>query len=318
MGAESDRGEKAGTGTGQTGGAASPGSGSLAGALRAAYADLGKQEKSVARAILKDYPVSALSTVAALADSAGVSTATVLRLVNRLGYEAYGQFQEGVKRDLNTLLQSPSDRFDPSPEPDGSFHRQMFQRVAANLGEGSRGVLEADFNDVVALLADPRRSTYCIGGRYSRYVAGLFADYLGVLRDKVHLADGQPDGWSRLLVDVDARSTIVVFDIRRYQRTVGRFAALARQRGARLVVITDTWADKAQFDADYTFQLPTASPSLMDSLALPLVLAESLVGALAQRLNVSLKERLALCEALDCVETNLDLAWPGIPKDGET
>ncbi|MEX0758811.1 MAG: MurR/RpiR family transcriptional regulator [Tistlia sp.] len=289
---------------------------SLAGALKAAYAELGKQEKSVARAILKDYPVSALSTVAALADSAGVSTATVLRLVNRLGHETYGQFQEAVKRDLNTLLQGPSDRFDPAPGAPGSFAQATFAQVGGNLKEGARGVLEADFQDVVELLADPRRTTYCIGGRYSRYVAGLFADYLGVLRDKVHLADGQPDGWSRLLVDMDSRSTVVVFDIRRYQRTVRRFAALAKQRGARLVVVTDVWADRATFEADYTFQLPTASPSLMDSFAAPLVLAESLIGALAIRLKDSLKERLALCEELDCVETNLNLAWPGIPKDG--
>jgi DNA-binding MurR/RpiR family transcriptional regulator len=288
---------------------------SLAGALRAAYADLGKQEKSVARAILKDYPVSALTTVAALAESAGVSTATVLRLVNRLGYETYGQFQEAVKRDLNTLLQGPSERFDPTPEASGSFAQAMFARVAANLKEGARGVLEADLQEVVELLADPRRTTYCVGGRYSRHVAGLFADYLGVLRDKVHLADGQPDGWSRLLVDMDSRSTVVVFDIRRYQRTVRRFAALAKGRGARLVVITDGWADRATFEADHTFQLPTASPSLMDSFAAPLVLAESLIGALAIRLKGSLKERLALCEELDCVETNLNLAWPGIPPD---
>lgn len=290
---------------------------SLAGTLRAAYADLGKQEKSVARAILKDYPVSALTTVAALAESAGVSTATVLRLVNRLGFEAYGQFQEAVKRDLNTLLQSPSDRFDPSPTAGGGFHQRMFAQVAGNLHEGARAVLEADFHDVVELLADPRRAVYCVGGRYCRHVAQLFADYLGVLRDKVHFADGQPDGWSRLLVDVDGRSTVVVFDIRRYQRTVRRFAALAKQRGAKLVVITDGWADRAQFDADYTFRLPTASPSLMDSLALPLVLAESLIGAVAVRLQEPLKERLALCETLDCVETNLDLAWPGIAKEGE-
>lgn len=291
---------------------------SLAGALREAYAELGKQEKSVARAILKDYPVSALSTVAALAASAGVSTATVLRLVNRLGYDTYGQFQEAVKRDLNTLLQGPSERFEASPGDGGSFHQHMFAEVAANLREGARGILEADFRDVVELLADPRRTTYCIGGRYSRYVAHLFADYLGVLRDKVHLADGQPDGWSRLLVDMDQRSTVVVFDIRRYQRTVRRFAALAKERGAKLVVITDVWADRATFEADYTFQLPTASPSLMDSFAAPLVLAESLIGALAIRLKDSLKERLALCEALDCVETNLNLAWPGIAKEDET
>lgn len=289
----------------------------LAAALRAAYGGLGKQEKSVARAILKDYPVSALRTVAALAESAGVSTATVLRLVNRLGFETYGLFQEAVKGDLNTLLQSPSERFDASagsPASDGSFRERMFGQIAANLTEAARSVLEADFQDVVELLADPRRTTYCLGGRYSRYVAHLFADYLGVLRDKVHLAGGQPDGWSRLLVDMDSRSTVVVFDIRRYQQTVRRFALLARERGATVVVISDTWADKAQFNADYSFQLPTASPSLMDSLAGPLVMAESLIGALALRLNASLKERLALCEAMDCVETNLKLAWPGIPK----
>lgn len=292
----------------------------LAGTLRVAYGGLGKQEKSVARAILKDYPVSALSTVAALAESAGVSTATVLRLVNRLGFETYGSFQGAVKDDLNALLQSPSERFDAaagSPAADGSFRERMFGQIGANLAEAARATLEADFQDVVELLADPRRTTYCVGGRYSRHVAHLFADYLGVLRDKVHLAGGQPDGWSRLLVDVDSRSTVVVFDIRRYQQTVRRFAQLARERGATVVVITDTWADRAQFPADYSFQLPTASPSLMDSMAGLLVLAESLIGALALRLNASLKERLALCEAMDCVETNLKLAWPGIPQPDE-
>ena len=294
---------------------------SLAGSLRAAYGDLGKQEKSVARAILKDYPVSALNTVAALAEAADVSTATVLRLVNRLGFETFGSFQDAVKKDLNRLLQSPSQRFNPLPEAQeethGDFRRQLFEQTAANLSVGGKAILDADFQDVVELLADPRRTTFCVGGRYARHIANLFADYLGVLRDKVHFADGQPDGWSRLLIDVGPKSNVVLFDIRRYQRTVRRFAALAKERGATLIVVTDNWAENGQFGADYQFQLPTASPSLMDSLAAPLVLAEALIGALAVKLNASLRDRLALCEAMDCVETNLDIAWPGIPREDQ-
>ncbi len=284
--------------------------------LRAVFEALGKQEKNVARAVLRDYPVSALSTVAALAESASVSTATVLRLANRLGYDTFGGFQDAVKRDLKTLLQSPSDRF-AAPAESEDFCQRAFQQTAENLIEGAKATLDADFRDVVALLADPRRSTYCVGGRYSRHIANLFVDYLGVLRDKVCFVDGQPDGWSRFLIDIGPTSTVVVIDIRRYQRTVRRFAALAKERGAKLVIITDLWAESALFAGDYEFRLPSASPSLMDSLAAPLALVEALTGAVAVTLEDSIRDRLAECEALDCVETNLPHAWPGIGDEGE-
>ncbi len=288
--------------------------------LQVLFEGLGRQEKSVAREILRDYPLSALNTVAALAEQSGASTATVLRLVQRLGYGAYGAFQEAVKEDLNRMLQSPSDRLAAPQrvgEDDGAaFVTRMFERTGRSLAGCVDPVMEADFRQVVELLADPKRSLYCIGGRYGRHLAGLQADYLGVLRAGVQLADGQPDGWSRLLIDIGPRAVVLVIDIRRYQRTVRRFAELAKQRGATVVLITDLWAAARDYAADFTFRLPTSSPSLMDSYAAPLVLVEALVGAVAVQLGTELHDRLALCEAMDCVESDLSLAWPGIdPND---
>lgn len=288
----------------------------LANRLQRSFDALGKQEKAVARALLRDYPVSALSTVAALAEAASVSTATVLRLVNRLGFDTFGEFQEAVKQDLKTLLQSPSDRF-ALPPADKDFRQALFETAAENLLEGAKSTLDADFKDVVALLADPKRRVYCIGGRYSRHIANLFVDYLGVLRDRVQFVEGQPDGWSRYLIDIGPQSVVVAIDIRRYQRTLRRFTALAKQRGAKLVVITDLWADHAHFDGDYELRLPGSSPSLMDSLAPPLVMVEALTGAVAVHLADSIRGRLADCEALDCVEPNLPYAWPGIAEDSD-
>lgn len=288
--------------------------------LKELFESLGKREKDVAREILRDYPLSALNTVAGLAEQSGVSTSTVLRLVQRLGFSAYGAFQEAVKADVNRLLRSPSARFSAPrdrAEGDASFLKRTFDQVGANLAASVDTVMEADFRQVVEALADPKRSVYCVGGRYGRHIAGLLADYLGVLRKGVHRAEGQPDGWSRLLVDIGPQAVVIVIDIRRYQRAVQRFASLAAERGAMVVVITDPWATTESFDAEIVFRLPTASPSLMDSFTGPLAFSEALVGALAVQLGPSLNERLARCEALDCVEPDLSLAWPGIEKGGD-
>ncbi|KAA5606531.1 MurR/RpiR family transcriptional regulator [Roseospira marina] len=293
---------------------------SVATRLQQMFETLGRREKDVAREILRDYPISALTTVASLADRSGVSTATVLRLVQRLGLEGYGEFQEAIKGDLNRLLHSPSDRlsaFQATEDKASPFLQRMLERSAGNLTRSFDGVVDADFRQVVETLADPKRRIYCIGGRYSHHIIGLLVDYLGVLRDGVQMVSGQPDVWSRYLLEVDARSVVIVADIRRYQRTVQRFCRLAAERGASVVALSDPWAEPGDFGAEHLFRLPTASPSLMDSYAVPLVFVEALVGALAERLGPALKARLAECEAMDCIETDLRRAWPGTGKQEE-
>lgn len=279
---------------------------------------LGRRERDVARVMMRDYPVSALATVAALAEEAGASTATVLRLVQRLGYHGYGAFQEAVKAELAEMLEAPSGRF-PHRLPGGgevSFLRLAFERAAADFAGAVDPVAEADFHALVALLAERRRPVVAIGGRYSRHVAALFAEYLGVIRPAVEPAGGQPEGWSRLLIDLGPRAVVVAFDIRRHQPSVRRFCALAADRGATVALVTDVWANAESFRASLVFRLPTGSPSLMDSLTASLLFAEALVGATAQRLGQALADRLLLCEGLDCVEPGLSLAWPGIEKEG--
>lgn len=292
---------------------------SLADRLRGLFEGLGKQEQSVAREMLRDYPLSALSTMAGLAEQSGASTATVLRLSHRLGFTAFSDCQDAVKSDLDRLLRSPSQRFSTPQRADGegAFVSRMFAASSAALAGVVDQVVEADFRKVVAALADPRRGVCCVGGRYGRHVAGLLADNLGVLRGGVRFAGGQPDGWSRLLLEIGPQSVVVVIDIRRHQRTVRRFADLAAERGAMVVLITDPWAAPRDFAAHYVFRLPTATPSLMDSYAAPLLMAEALVGAVATELGPDLQARLASCEALDCVESDLSLAWPGIEQQKE-
>ena len=60
-----------------------------------------------AMALLANYPVPGLETVAQFAKRAGVSGPTILRLVAKLGFASYPRFQQALRDELELRLQPP-------------------------------------------------------------------------------------------------------------------------------------------------------------------------------------------------------------------
>ena len=58
--------------------------------------ELTPAERRVVRALMADYPVAGLGPVAKLAAAAGVSAPTVVRLVTKLSFEGYADFQQSL------------------------------------------------------------------------------------------------------------------------------------------------------------------------------------------------------------------------------
>ena len=63
--------------------------GTIADKLRARSGELTRSEKQLADIILKNYPVSGLGTITTIAQAADVSTPTVARLVQKLGFSGF-------------------------------------------------------------------------------------------------------------------------------------------------------------------------------------------------------------------------------------
>lgn len=269
--------------------------------LQTRFTELARREQNVARVILHDYPMSAVSTVAVIAAEANVSTATVLRLINRLGFESFGEFQAAVKGDVARLLQSPALRL-RSAEGAGrkdatqNFADRYFAAAQDNLSRARSDLIAGDFDRAVGLLGDLRSTIWCIGGRYSGHVAQMTSEYLGLLRPGVRVVDGQSEGWSRFLLDMDTRSVVLAFDIRRYQASVVGFARSAAEAGAKIILVTDVWRKDLPFAADLVFPLPATTVSAMDSFVVHLGFAEALVGALAFALGERGQMRLDTVE----------------------
>jgi len=64
--------------------------------------DLTRAERQLAHSILENYPASGLGPLTALAKDANVSAPTVARMVQKLGYKGYPEFQAELREELGS------------------------------------------------------------------------------------------------------------------------------------------------------------------------------------------------------------------------
>ncbi|MGH6763691.1 MAG: MurR/RpiR family transcriptional regulator [Phyllobacterium sp.] len=270
--------------------------------LRDELPTLSTREARAARHLMANYPVAGLTTVAEFAEQSGVSTATVLRLVKRLDFAIYADFQAALRVHIEEQLQSPlvrlGSRQEAASTPAGSFLDQFLDNMAHHLTTLRQHISRPEFEAITALLSDPRRDVHVLGGRYSSNLARYFTDLLIAVRGRVFLIDGQTQKWPQYLLDMNRNSVLVTIDVRRYQHDVIEFTRAASKRGATVVLLSDTWQSPASRVADHVLDFPVTSPSIFDVLTIGLAVLEALVGAVANSLGVAGKARIEMLEEL--------------------
>jgi DNA-binding MurR/RpiR family transcriptional regulator len=150
--------------------------------------ELTPAERRVVRALMADYPVAGLGPVAKLAAAAGVSAPTVVRLVTKLSFEGYADFQQSLKSEVSARLSSPLEMhaLRLGSVPDDVLGRT--EQVMCDAIRSSFATLPAaEFDHAVRLLCEPRRPVTLIGGRFSTTLAEYLGGHLEMLRPGVRI-----------------------------------------------------------------------------------------------------------------------------------
>jgi DNA-binding MurR/RpiR family transcriptional regulator len=141
-------------------------------------------------------------------------------------------------------------------------------------------ILPQTCDRAVQLIMGARGRVVLLGGRFSRHVSGMLASYLLQFRPNIlSLAPLNAESFD-LLVDLDERDVLVVFDYRRYQTDVVRFASQAAERGVQVVLFTDPWRSPISAHAKVEFITNGEVGSPYDSLAPAVAQIEALVAHL--------------------------------------
>lgn len=268
--------------------------------IRREFEALTRTERQLAAHLMQHYPVVALGSITALAKAAGVSSPTVLRLAHKLGFKGYPEFQAQVHAEVEARLASPLSKRArwTGGVPDTHILNRFADAVLQNLAATLAQIDHAEFDACADLLADPGRRVFVTGGRITYAIADYLVTQLRVMRSGVTLVPGLSNGWPPALLDMAPGDLLLAFDIRRYEANVVQLAEVASERGAQVVLFTDSWVSPVAAFARYRFSAAVEVPSAWDSTVAIQVLVESLIAAVQGRNWPATERRLTELESL--------------------
>lgn len=210
-----------------------------------------------------------------------MSTPTVVRMVAKLGFGGYPEFQAELREELKAKARGPIARHDTWAEgaPSGHVLNRFTEAVIDNIRHSLGQIDTASFDTACAMLGDTNRHLYIVGGRITHTMAEyLFLHMQMIRRDVTHI-QSTSNAWPHYLLDVEEGDVFVIFDVRRYEANTLKLAEMARARGARIVLFTDQWRSPAHAVADVCFSSRIVVPSAWDSAATTLLLVETMIAA---------------------------------------
>lgn len=254
--------------------------------LRENLGQFSTTERRVAHRLLAEYPMAGLQSATVLARQVEVSTPTVLRMVARLGFKSYPDFQRRLREELTAQLSSPLSKATQARGAGRKKSRttstEFADAVVQNIQETFAHLAAHEIDQVVKLLGDRKQRVHLIGGRFTDALARYLSAQLRIIRSGVNHLQDQEANWQDQVLNMDHRDVLLIFDIRRYQPSLLRLARAASARQAKVLLITDQWLSPISRLALHVLPARISVPSVWDSSAALMAIAEALLAAVTR------------------------------------
>ena len=176
-----------------------------------------------------------------------VTGPTVLRFVRKIGFDGYPDFQRSLREEVQARTEGLPSLYKTkggTQDDEVVLHSQQAFTRALDATFASSS-LEHDLAGVVALLSDPKRRLWFVGGRFSQLVASYLCMQLRFLRSGCAMVGEELEQRMLDSLELSRRDVLCLFDFRRYQPDTIATARLAAEQGAVVVVFTDPWLSPA-------------------------------------------------------------------------
>ncbi|NER60808.1 MurR/RpiR family transcriptional regulator [Pseudomonas sp. MAFF212428] len=256
--------------------------------------------RKIATYMLAHFTDLPFETSASLAAKIGVSESSVGRFCRSLGYEHLKALKHDLKDDLGDGPWLVGDRLQEFRQQQGKDEaeraRSLELEVAALVSVYEYSRTDA-WHTVARRLAE-RRRVFVAGFQTERGIAQCMAHLLQYLRDGVQVVDGSAGHFGDVLLSAADDCALVVFEARRYSRHALILCRKAREAGIPVTLVTDTFCDWADANADEVFRIPTEFNLFWESTATMLSWGHLMVNEVCKKLGPDVEKRLDATAAL--------------------
>ena len=239
-----------------------------------------KGQKAIGRFILDSYDKAAFMTASRLGKTVDVSESTVVRFASRLGYDGYPNMQKALQEMIRNKLTSVQ-RMEVAGDRMGG--RDVLQTVLHADTDMIRVTLdEIDrdaFQGAVDALMGAKR-IYILGVRSSSALASFLGFYFNLLFENVTLVhtNSVSEIFEQVL-RVGPGDVLFGISFPRYSKRTLSAMKYARDRGARVIALTDSQLSPLARVADHVLLARSDMASFVDSLVAPLSVINALIVA---------------------------------------
>ncbi len=223
-----------------------------------AFPGLSRRQKQVARFVADNEQYVACAPVAEVAQKAGVSTATVVRFCQGLGYEGYIHLQTVLREQISfqrTAVQRLEEQL-ASPITKGDLLTQVFATDMHNI-ERTAALTASDHLQAAADRIRRARQILVVGGGATTAAVGFFAHALQVIGLSAQGIIGGGEPLALALAFLRPEDVVIGIGYWRNLRDVVEAIQQALEVGATTIGITDSRLSPLALLPEYRFLVAT-------------------------------------------------------------
>lgn len=276
------------------------GSESLKVRINAMMAQFTAGERKIANVVLADYPYAGLATIQELARRSHVSAPSITRFIAKLGCAGYQDFQRQLIGELKQRELSPIElKLTEAPARSAHFLTDYTHRLIRQMTHMAESMPRRQFDEVCALIADPTRNVFILGGRVTDSIAQMLSIHLRQMRSRIYHLPGDPELWPEYVLRMRKQDVVILFDVRRYQPRLAQLADLiARQRQSTIIAVTDKWMSPIAKHARHVFAVPIEMETAWDTQVCLVTLIEAMIVRVSEVDWSATRKRIAAWDAI--------------------
>ncbi len=254
----------------------------LVGRLLATLPSLSPQLRKAARYVLANPREVGLSSISELADAAGVTPNTLVRMARAVGYDGYDGFREPFREILRAGRRDFPDRARWLQSiARGGRHGELLTEMAsdalANIEALYAGITAEELKAAADRIVEAR-ATYVLGVGIAHALARNFAYLAGMALETVIAIPKDGSLPVDDLVRAGPGDVLLAVTFEPYRTEVVQAVQTARRQGLVIVAVTDSLASPIALDAEHVFCVPTDTAQFFTSTVALSALFETLMA----------------------------------------